>query len=210
MKTIHEAVAALRCGRAIPVELVKQCLADFAKDTKMFIILNRYKGIIFPFALLLGACATDSQEAKDRDVKKKTIDWCIEKLEKSEILEVMSLDPLGQAKKGQLEKFRRFSLLGKTTVKDKEMRKAVVKGIRESIEMGDASAFCFCPRHAIRVTLGDETVDFLVCFECSNMHVHRTAGDECFSVAIADAAKAALNSILRKAGIALAPEKGCD
>jgi hypothetical protein len=87
-------------------------------------------------------------------------------LEKAEHFELLSLDPK-RPEKAPADAFHGWSVLGKTTVKDAEVRKKVVaafeKGVREN---SGIAAACFNPRHGIRLTNDKKTLDLVICFEC--------------------------------------------
>lgn len=65
------------------------------------------------------------------------------------------------------EAFHGWHVLGKTTVKDAEVRQkfvaAFLKGVAENEGI---AAGCFNPRHGIRMVHDGQTIDLVICFEC--------------------------------------------
>jgi hypothetical protein len=49
----------------------------------------------------------------------------------------------------------------------------LVQALHEALaSAGYGLAYCFDPRHAIRASVGAQTIDLLICFECSKILVH--------------------------------------
>jgi hypothetical protein len=102
------------------------------------------------------------------------------------------------------EKFHGHPVLGKVEVVDPDRRKEIVAALREGLASWDATpSKCFVPRHAIRAVARGRTVDYVICFECSQLEVHdggsrsvKTVGREPQEV---------FNRHLREAGVPLAP-----
>lgn len=86
-------------------------------------------------------------------------------LEKSEKFELFSLDPAAGDK--NKDGFHGWKILGATIIKDADVRARIVAALEKGVENGPANgAKCFDPRHGIRVTKDNKTVDFVICFEC--------------------------------------------
>ena len=78
--------------------------------------------------------------------------------------ELYSLDP---AKEDDEKGFHGYAVLGKTVVKDADVRKEMIASLYKAIAENDGTAAdCFVPRHAIRATHKGKTVDVLICFQC--------------------------------------------
>jgi hypothetical protein len=91
--------------------------------------------------------------------------------------ELLSLDPAILTKKqrrslkGKL--FHGYRVLGSVDVPKGSQRDQLVQALHEALaNAGYGLAYCFDPRHAIRASVGAQTVDLLVCFECSKILVH--------------------------------------
>jgi hypothetical protein len=101
------------------------------------------------------------------------------------------------------EAFHDYPVLGKVVVTDPQARDAIMAAFEQGVSAGDKLAFCFFPRHALRVTKNGQTVDFAVCFEC---HQLRMYGDgEPVTLPITRAPQEVFNRHLTAAGIRLAP-----
>ena len=97
-------------------------------------------------------------------------------LEKADSIELISLSP-SRLKEEPKDAFHGWKMLGKTTVNKAEDRKALVeafvKGVAENKGM---AARCFNPRHGIRAKHDGKTADFVICFECYQVHAYLDDG----------------------------------
>jgi len=129
-------------------------------------------------------------------------------LEKSEQLELLSLDPL-ITKAPPKEAFHGWRVLGTTTIKDSRLRTEIVAAMRNGIaEFQYPVAACFNPRHGIRAKSGDTIVDLVICFECRQIEAY--ANDKRSGGALtAPSPQSFLDQVLRDAQIPLAskPER---
>jgi hypothetical protein len=92
-------------------------------------------------------------------------------LEKADQFELLSLDPRPQQEKPK-DDFHGWKVLGKTTVKDADVRQKLVAALKKGVaENTGIVAACFNPRHGIRVTVDGKTADFVICFECYQVQV---------------------------------------
>lgn len=67
--------------------------------------------------------------------------------------------------------FHGYIVLGSTRIRDRKTRSAVVKALYDSVGNGEKMA-CFDPHHGIRAVKGGRTVDFVVCFDCTQFEVY--------------------------------------
>jgi RNA polymerase sigma factor (sigma-70 family) len=130
-------------------------------------------------------------------------------LEKAEEFELLSLNPsIDPAQRDEKikEDFHGFQVLGKTTVKDAQTRKKLVAAFKKGIKDSDGNAaLCFNPRHGIRFTHDDKTVDFVICYECLQMRVY--VGDKKEAeITTTNSPQDTFNSVLKNAKVRL-PEK---
>ena len=135
-------------------------------------------------------------------------------LQQAETMEVLALDPNQQRERSEKpdteEKaaaendFHGWKILGRTKVTDGAIRKEVVTSLLKGMQEIDVGAKCFIPRHGLRVTAGDESVDMVICFQCSRLsaYVNKNPKDE--YLLVDGTAAPALNKILKKVGISLA------
>lgn len=92
-------------------------------------------------------------------------------LEKAEQFELLSVDPKPQ-KEDEKDGFHGHKVLGKTAVKDADVRKQLVEALVKGMEGEITPAKCFNPRHGIRATHDGKTVELLICFECAQLQVY--------------------------------------
>ena len=65
-------------------------------------------------------------------------------------------------------------VLGKVEVTNCRQVREVLAAVRRSIwKPPERGANCFWPRHVVRVVKGGETIDMVICFECSRYEVYR-------------------------------------
>jgi hypothetical protein len=110
-------------------------------------------------------------------------------LEASEHFVLLSLDPedtdahrqaikdLGLKRKPPTrrpERFYEYGVLGKTELRDAQLRTQLVAAIAEGIRANTSglSASCFEPRHGIRAVRGTQAVDLVICFHCYSLSIH--------------------------------------
>ncbi len=103
-----------------------------------------------------------------------------------------------------------YPILGSISITDPAQQREVLATLTSAIRYGHRmSANCFNPRHAIRLTSNDETVDFLICFECHRYHVYRNGVDDqsVSSHTISSSDQAFFDKMLTEAGVPLAPKR---
>jgi hypothetical protein len=153
--------------------------------------------VVSVLALLLAGYAVrgDSIPAGTRDV-----------LTKADSFELYSLDPDPRNRPAE-NGFHGWKVLGKTTVKDAEVRQKLVTALEKAAAANDGSvAGCFNPRHGIRVKRGDKTLDLVICFQCFQVEVFDgDKRDKGFL--ITDAARDAFNKVLKDADLPLAKQE---
>jgi hypothetical protein len=161
--------------------------------------------VVLPLVLSPGCSAKFDDLSEPEGIKTKLNSQCVKVLENAAEFEIVSIDPW--AKVGSKDAtFRGYRLLGKTTVKDKRIRRQVADAIYDSVNQGTASALCFDPRHVVRASVAGKTFDFVICFQCDNMHVHPGPDDSYWHYPISKSAKPVLQKILNDADIPQAPE----
>jgi hypothetical protein len=116
-----------------------------------------------------------------------------------------SLEPCG-AITARDEKLHDFKILGHTELAPKQA--VIATGEFETAVSGwDGSlAYCFDPRHAIRVTSGNHTYDLLLCYRCHQLYLYK---DDKFVVGLgATGSPKILNELLRAARVPLSASDG--
>src|SRR5205809_7601186 len=98
-------------------------------------------------------------------------------LENTSSMTLMSLDPTLRspnvfARVTESLSYRHFHgwrLLGQINIDDAATRKKVVASVERAVhDFNGWIAACFKPRHALHVTSGTQTYDFVICYECSS------------------------------------------
>jgi hypothetical protein len=158
-------------------------------------------GIVSLLALPTGARADDPPTWKDaRVILEKATEW-----------ELLALDPF-EEKPDPKNAFRRWKVLGKTVVKDKDARAALLaaldKGIADHAEKRRKEKVltetgCFQPRHGLRATAGGQSVEVLICFECAPVHFY--LGERKGQVKTVESPQDAFDKVLKDAGVSVAP-----
>ena len=130
--------------------------------------------LVVPLALLLGVGPTVGEDKKEPVENPSLSKEAKAVLDQAEQIELYSLDPAGGPLKKDAEKngFHGWKVLGKTKLADAKTSKKVMAAIYKGIPEGFGPAGCFHPRHGIRATLKDKTVDLVICFECMSMTVY--------------------------------------
>jgi hypothetical protein len=162
-------------------------------------------GFVAILSLSVGVRADDPPVWKDaRAVLEKAAEW-----------ELLALDPNTDRKPDPKDAFRGWKILGKTTVKDADTRKALLaaldKGIadhaekrRKELEKGLLrESGCFQPRHGLRATASGQTVEVLICFECDPVYFY--FGERRGAVATDESPQGAFDKVLKDAGVSIAP-----
>src|SRR4029077_12522393 len=118
--------------------------------------------------------------------------------------------------KGQLEKvtvtkgFHKYEILGSTKVTDKETCSKLTEKVSAAAtrmrSFGDLSA-CFVPRHGLRISAEDKTIDLVICFECKQIKIYIDA--ECVWIAkTSRTPEKLMDDVLTAAKVPLAAKAG--
>ena len=95
-------------------------------------------------------------------------------------------------------------MLGKTEISDPKTRQKVIAAVEAAIREHDGEvAACFEPRHVIAVQHNDKGFEFEIYFKCRQLYwyVDRKRQDVIY---IGESEKAALDAVLKEAGVTLA------
>jgi hypothetical protein len=124
-------------------------------------------------------------------------------LHKAAEIEVLSLDPSEGEDNKAGDAFHGWKVLGKTTVQEKAVRKKIAAAVARGVALAPKlAAKCFEPRHGIRATYRGTTVDFVICYECSQIEVYY--GKRNANVRTDSSSEPSLDRILKRAGVPLA------
>ena len=123
--------------------------------------------------------------------------------------ELLSLQPyMGTITSPEAPRFYDHEIIGRTLISDPAVRAklndALERGVRE-IEDPNRVRACFNPRHGIRVTRAGLVTDFVICFECRQIHVWR--GDTLIaSIPTSSSPQSVFDEVFQRAGVPLAPK----
>lgn len=102
--------------------------------------------------------------------------WHKSALRNAEVLELYSLSAVSSsaAEKIKPEGVLRGQLvLGKTAITDKARRDRLVDAFEKAVASSTGTEpACFLPRHAIRAVRDGKAYDFVICFQCIQVHVY--------------------------------------
>lgn len=124
-------------------------------------------------------------------------------------LTLYSLDPEKRANDTATDTitFHKFANLGQTEIVGNKAKSELIAALQRGMdENSTQSMMCFNPRHGIRATRGDESVDILICFECLQMEVF--TGKSRFWYRTSGTPQTFLDSLLTDAKVKLAPKPG--
>ncbi|MEM7167699.1 MAG: hypothetical protein AAF581_19765 [Planctomycetota bacterium] len=129
-------------------------------------------------------------------------------LESPDSMHLAALDPTPVSfdpKRQRGELMHEYEVLGKTELTAGDRTEAV-NAVYESISGNTGVvAACFNPRHGLRASKGDSTVEVVICFECLSLVIVEN-GQRTASIIIGQDGSKALTSLLTTAGIALAKD----
>jgi len=92
-------------------------------------------------------------------------------------------------------------------VSDPKTRRDLLRRLDAGMADPDkGGATCFNPRHAIRATHDDRTVDLVICFECGWVYVYLN-GEERKQEEVDRAVQPAFDEVLKAAGLPLAKKR---
>ena len=100
-------------------------------------------------------------------------------------------------------RFHDYPILGTVEITGVAQRHEIMMAVNEGITKGDIAAACFWPRHAIRTITDGKTVDYVICFHCSQIEVY---SDNPKTAVTANDAMPVLDKYLKAAGITQVPE----
>lgn len=127
-------------------------------------------------------------------------------LERGDSIVLYSLDPrdgatrqhegLPPVKNG----FHGYEILGQVAITNQKQRQQLVDSLYRGILRPDAwVAACFLPRHGIRASRKDDTVELLICFECARIETYES-GNRIGGAKTNESAASLFNETLRNAG----------
>jgi hypothetical protein len=126
-------------------------------------------------------------------------------LDQAERFLVYSLEPLEELPRHEHSTethFHGYPVLGKAELTDANERAQLLGDFYQGVkDARGAVGNCFAPRHGISATLGDDTVDLVICFECWTVLTFAKHGRD---VGVTDLPQAAFNRVLEREKIPIA------
>ena len=106
--------------------------------------------------------------------------------------------------------FEDHVILGQVNIRSKDTRTKLIGALKNGIDEQNKRVppgviwlpDCFNPRHGIRATKGNETVELLICFECEQIQVRSSQGKSCSFITTRTPAPI-FNRILKEAHVPL-------
>lgn len=133
-------------------------------------------------------------------------------------LEVFSLDPrdmlwLGDPVGTDPTRFRNVEVRGSTRVQDAALRQELVREVfhnfrpdeQDQLPFGMGPAYCFEPRHGLRVVDAAGTIDAVICYECGRMIVYSAGEPWEGHILYYGYGREQLQGVLQAAGVPLPP-----
>lgn len=112
----------------------------------------------------MASCGDSNIEKREN----QTVPEFLTPLKTADKVVLYSIDPTGsRATTGAIAG---YGVLGKTEIKDAHTRSKLALALAGALDK-NAGAKCFDPRHVLRATSGETTVDFVICFECQQMQI---------------------------------------
>lgn len=102
--------------------------------------------------------------------------------------------------------FHGFKSLGSTIIHKPETQSIIAEEIENAITaLGMSQAYCFWPRHMVRITDGKIVYDFLICFQCSTLYLYE--GEQKINILVIGGNNDIFNKILINAQVPLPKEE---
>jgi WG containing repeat len=121
-------------------------------------------------------------------------------LEQADHFELLSLNPDYQRIAAEGD-FHGYRVLRTVVIDNPETRKKLVSTFQQAVaENQGIEAACFNPHHGIRVTRKEKQADFVICFECNQVHV---LGVVQGTFLITRSAQPLFDSVLRSKGVSM-------
>jgi hypothetical protein len=107
----------------------------------------------------------------------KSLPPAVERILAEGEFELLSLDPAiltdKQRRRLRQKLFRGYKVLGRVDIPPGPPRDQLLQPLRQAIASSRGLyVYCWEPRHAIRASLGVQTVNLLICFECERIEVY--------------------------------------
>jgi hypothetical protein len=121
-------------------------------------------------------------------------------------LTLLSIDGREGVRTESKEHLRGYPVLGTVVITDANKKRELMKALSEAIaRRPEHPAKCFWPRHVLRAVSAGKTVDYVICFECSNFE--QFEGDQKVHYGpINKDAEPLFDKVLQDAGVPVTPK----
>jgi hypothetical protein len=120
--------------------------------------------ILLLLAVLAGCFANNVPDVASRN---KALDEALLEVRNARSMELISLDPMERVHGDDSEAFHDWTVLGKTTITNPDIREQLLDALDAGIAGNNGvAASCFAPRHGVRVRHDGKEFDFVICFQC--------------------------------------------
>lgn len=124
-------------------------------------------------------------------------------LERGTDFELVSLHPF-QRPTTPTSSFHGWRELGRAPITDQQARNRLIAAFRGGVNAEREDDDCFEPRHAIRVKHKNETIEFIICFDCGGVIVYVDAKRKS-AFTVTETPQPEFDGVLKAAGVELAP-----
>lgn len=157
-----------------------------------------------------GAAATPFVGHDLKQVKSAFPDDGREVLEQADTVTFFTLNPT-RLVEGKLspekERLRNYGVLGKVEITDAAERRRLVEAIYEGLRGEDAGpADCFIPRHGLRFTRGSRTIEFVICFQCTWVHIYQDDAEHATRMLFGAGVRPVFDAIVERAKLAFSKQ----
>jgi hypothetical protein len=145
-----------------------------------------------------------SQEARIATRRKELQDlWptVFRILEQADVVDLIALNPEGV--RGEAEAFHGHGVLGRATIRNADDIRTLAAAFLRGRRQGGSAYLCFDPRHGIHVRHGDQDLDLVICFECTQGYLYFGRFQE-FWFGISNSPRTSFDQVFEKAGLQIA------
>jgi hypothetical protein len=104
--------------------------------------------------------------------------------------------------------FHGYEIIAQAEINEKTVRSEIVDVLKKGTSGDYAVAQCFNPGYGLRMTQGNTTYDFLICFWCGHLHIFtKPDADEKLEETISETALVPFQAVLKKAKIVLGDDE---
>lgn len=114
-------------------------------------------------------------------------------------IELLSIEPSPET--NSAGGFHGYRVLGKTVIQESTVRKSLVESFTKGMIGTIVPTRCFIPRYGIRASHAGQTVEMLICFECSQFYVYDASGNGSQQFWVNQTPRAVFDKVLQDAGI---------